>query len=324
MDVEVLNLSTLNLRDGDRSEVIREYYGKIAQRMEIEPEVDAAFHMDVSAMLLPGLMLGRGAVGAVKATRSAAMRADGSDDIVLSFQRQGSVVIDGGTETVVQPGAVAVTALDRPITLHMREFTNRFLTLQISRRALAPLVASSDALTTRSLTIEQPALGLLATYADGISARDLATPQLRDVSARHLIELAALALGSNQDGREQAAGGLRAARLAAAKAAIAKNLDSPRLSARTVAAELGVSPRYLHMLFEGEAQSFAGFVTEQRLARAMRALSDPSQRHRRILQIALQAGFGDISTFNRAFRKRFGKTPSDCRSAEPGRTVAPR
>jgi AraC-like DNA-binding protein len=109
------------------------------------------------------------------------------------------------------------------------------------------------------------------------------------------------------------AGGLRAARLAAAKDLIAKNLHSPRLSAASVAAQLGVSQRYLHMLFENEPHSFAEFVTEQRLAGAMKALTDPAQRHRRILEIALHAGFGDISTFNRAFRKRFAMTPSDWR-----------
>ena len=41
----------------------------------------------------------------------------------------------------------------------------------------------------------------------------------------------------------------------------------------------------------------------------------------RILDIALEAGFTDLSTFNRLFRKRFGDTPSsirnDARAAVP-------
>jgi AraC-like DNA-binding protein len=35
---------------------------------------------------------------------------------------------------------------------------------------------------------------------------------------------------------------------------------------------------------------------------------------RRICDIALQAGFSDISHFNRLFRARFGDTPKDARA----------
>ena len=34
-------------------------------------------------------------------------------------------------------------------------------------------------------------------------------------------------------------------------------------------------------------------------------------------QIAFEAGFGDLSYFNRAFRRRFGGSPSDIRASVP-------
>jgi AraC-like DNA-binding protein len=43
-------------------------------------------------------------------------------------------------------------------------------------------------------------------------------------------------------------------------------------------------------------------------------LSDPLQMGRSISAIAYAAGFGDLSYFNRAFRRRFGATPSDIRA----------
>jgi AraC-like DNA-binding protein len=54
-------------------------------------------------------------------------------------------------------------------------------------------------------------------------------------------------------------------------------------------------------------------VLGQRLIRVHRMLSDPRYAHRAIGEIALAVGFGDLSTFNRDFRRRFGMTPSGVR-----------
>ena len=44
-------------------------------------------------------------------------------------------------------------------------------------------------------------------------------------------------------------------------------------------------------------------------------LRDPRFAERTITAIAYEAGFGDLSYFNRAFRRRYGETPSDVRAA---------
>ena len=58
--------------------------------------------------------------------------------------------------------------------------------------------------------------------------------------------------------------------------------------------------------------SFTAHVTELRLQRAF-ALLAANYCKSRILDIASQTGFSDISHFNRLFRSRFGGTPSDVR-----------
>ena len=50
-----------------------------------------------------------------------------------------------------------------------------------------------------------------------------------------------------------------------------------------------------------------------RLAEAEAALSDPAQAAVSILTIALDAGFGSIGPFNRAFKAETGVTPSEYR-----------
>jgi AraC-like DNA-binding protein len=44
-------------------------------------------------------------------------------------------------------------------------------------------------------------------------------------------------------------------------------------------------------------------------------LTDPRYAGATVSAIAFAAGFGDLSHFNRNFRRRFGATPSDVREA---------
>jgi AraC-like DNA-binding protein len=109
------------------------------------------------------------------------------------------------------------------------------------------------------------------------------------------------------------------ARMAAIRSDILANLAQVRLSARTVADRLGVSERYVYLLFEQHGLSFSGFVTARRLDRAMAMLIDPRCAGMRIADIALAVGFGDLTTFNRAFRWRYGDTPRAFRRTDPDR-----
>jgi AraC-like DNA-binding protein len=43
-------------------------------------------------------------------------------------------------------------------------------------------------------------------------------------------------------------------------------------------------------------------------------LTTPNRSDRTISAIAFDAGFGDLSHFNRLFRRRFGATPSEVRA----------
>jgi AraC-like DNA-binding protein len=61
--------------------------------------------------------------------------------------------------------------------------------------------------------------------------------------------------------------------------------------------------------------TFTDFVLQQRLARVRSFLSDPRADQRPISAIAYDAGFGDLSYFNHAFRRLYGSTPSDIRAA---------
>lgn len=61
-------------------------------------------------------------------------------------------------------------------------------------------------------------------------------------------------------------------------------------------------------------RNFAQFLNSYRLAEVKAALADPDQREVPILTIALDAGFGSLGPFNRAFKDSEGLTPSEYRT----------
>jgi AraC-like DNA-binding protein len=61
-------------------------------------------------------------------------------------------------------------------------------------------------------------------------------------------------------------------------------------------------------------RNFAAFLNGYRLAEVKAALVDPAQREVPIITIALDAGFGSLGPFNRAFREAEGMTPSEFRT----------
>jgi AraC-like DNA-binding protein len=142
----------------------------------------------------------------------------------------------------------------------------------------------------------------------------LGDPTLQQLAATHVYDLIALSIGATRDAGTLARDrGVRAARLRTMKGDILANLTSKELSVEAVAKQQGITPRYLHMLFEAEGTTFSQFVLARRLMLARRLLGDPRYDQSTITSVAYEAGFGDLSYFNRAFRRTFGMTPRDAR-----------
>lgn len=91
---------------------------------------------------------------------------------------------------------------------------------------------------------------------------------------------------------------------------IDRNLSSPDLSPAAAARNLHVSVRYIHKLFAHSGMTFSAYVTAERLERIRWDLIASSGRRPPISALAYRWGFSDLSTFNRAFKSRFGCTPS--------------
>jgi AraC-like DNA-binding protein len=99
-----------------------------------------------------------------------------------------------------------------------------------------------------------------------------------------------------------------------------KVFREPDLSIATLSQKLDIPEYRLRHLINRQLghRNFSAFVNGYRLKEAEAALSDPAQAAVPILTIALDAGFGSIGPFNRAFKAKTGLTPSEYRRARTG------
>jgi AraC-like DNA-binding protein len=188
--------------------------------------------------------------------------------------------------------------------------------LHLRPQVLRPLLHNFDAVIARPIAKQVEGLRLLSNYVEGLTEEPaLNDPDFARLVVAQIYDLAAVILGATREAGEIAKGrGLRVARLRSIKTDITENLANSTLSVDAVAVRQGVSRRYIQMLFEQEGTTFSQYVIGRRLVRVHRMLTDPRFADQSITSLAFEAGFGDLSYFNRAFRRCYGGTPSEVRA----------
>jgi AraC-like DNA-binding protein len=292
-------------------------YGRGITTVDIEPIGDTPFRADVTFDVLPAVSIASGSrtPAHYRVTRDLLSRS--RDIIAIGVLRSGQATatqfgkeLIGGVD-----GAIVLTNTD-PWTTSMTAESS-FVTIALSRPAIMTRVPHLADAFGHPIHGDNAALRLLVRYLDFIGSGDPFTDSKVAMSASdHIMDLSALALGARGDHAELARQrGATAVRLAALKADIVGALGRFELSGEWLAARHGISPRYVRKLFEQSGESFAEFVTEQRLMKARLLLIDRRRAGSGIAEIAHESGFGDVSHFNRLFRRRFTATPTDIRHA---------
>ena len=315
VSVNMMRISTRDLPELNRIATICELYGRTILKHDIEPIGDQPFEFEASLYSLPGLGLASTVIGPCRAPRGP--HHIDSDDLVFSVMLSGGrVARQRGREAAVEEGQGILTATADPgvVTIDRK---SKLFSLRMPRTVLGPTLADFDACLLRQVPRDNQALRLLTSYIGVLLSNDIfPTPPLLDRVVAHIHDLVSLTLGAKRDPGEIAHGrGVRAARLQVIENEIVKNVGRGDLSVGFVAAKLGVTSRYVHLLLEETGKSFTHHVLERRLEKAAALLRDPRWRHRKIADISAEAGFTDLSYFNRSFRRHFAATPSDIRAA---------
>jgi AraC-like DNA-binding protein len=290
----------------------RELYGRAIAKLDFEPMSDGELVADATLRSFPGLSFVTMASAELRFSKPRALTHN--DGIILTMvdsghwtgsQLEREVYLDAGDAVLCTNAEIATGAA----------FGRRVM-IRVPADAVAALPNIND-MVSRRIPRENQTLRLLRQYLRVMENADqLATPELLRITVTHVHDLLALTLGGTREAAEIASSrGARAARLRAIKDDVAQNLQHGDVSLGAIAARHRVSPRSLQKLFDRDGTTFSEYVLGQRLAHAHHALSDPRRAAEKIASIAFAAGFGDISYFYRAFRRRYDLLPSDLRAA---------
>jgi AraC-like DNA-binding protein len=284
---------------------------------------DARMAVDFSLRIMPEAYVSSQWLSGVAARRQKthAIR-DGNDDLCLLVPRGGQPIHmrltdrrRGGDEVTLRAGGPAQLRGNEE-SYHAWSLGCESQVVCVPRSKVAASIDDLDQVLHRGVP-QSAALNLLCGYANTL-ASDIGTLDAGMLlhASKTLTDLFILALGPTRDAAEAAEGGARAAKFAGIKADIDAHLAHPEFSLDWIARRQGLSPRAIRDLFYAAGTNFTDHVLAARLERARRLLRDPRLLPRNITAIAYECGFGDLSWFNQAFRRRYGMTPSDVRRSE--------
>jgi len=317
-EFSIFNVSTDHIAEEERVPLLREFYCRGVLKAEVEARDGKPAAASFTSHVLPDAQLLIGGLCGARVIRTKQLVADGDDSLALIVNRSGVLGIsERGYDLRLRAGEAVLTSAEDVTTFERLSLGSGF-SLRVPRRVLAPMIVDVDDAVMRVIPGTTTGLRLLVDYAVAlVHEKALAVPATRQLGVAHLHDLLALVLGATDHARESTGRrGIKAARLQKAKFLIVNNCWQQDISVASVAHELGVTPRYLQRLFEADGKTFSSFLTEQRLKRAHRMLREPDFAERPVSSIAYDVGFGDLSYFNRCFRRAYGATPSNVRSGE--------
>lgn len=228
---------------------------------------------------------------------------------IIALQDAGSSEqTSGGARTQLIEGTMALNMLapTRTISFHA---PTRFIILKLPATRLASRLGDLGRLLDRRVEAREGAL--LAGFLRALVAADLpATEPGRDEALGdvlcNLIALSYHRAGAAAAPRPPAREATDERWRRTVREFVDRHLEDPQLSAGMIAHQLGVTPRYVQMVFARMATTASAYVLARRLERAAQLLR---RGEGPIADAALRAGFSDLSYFYRSFHKRFGTSP---------------
>lgn len=316
----VANMTQLTphaIRVQERGGAVRSLYERGLTWVLLHPIPDLPCGADIAMRQMPSLGLQSGTVWGNRHEHTHEDVESGNDDLSVHMNLSGvSIVAGRGDEITLRDGDAVLLSYSEARTVTRPGIVHHRI-VRLPRASLARLMPHIDDAVLRPIPRGVGTLNLLTHYAGALMDDPaIAAPEMRQLIVAQLCDLVAVTLGATRDAAAVAEGrGIRAARLRAIKSDIEAHLAHGDLSPAAVARRQRISDSYIRKLFEGEGTSFSEFVLARRLVRAHRMLTDRRWADRSIASIAFEAGFGDLSYFNRTFKRFYGTTPSEIRGA---------
>jgi len=311
------SLSTDMLPQGldDRQRFLRfaELFEHFSNTGELDPASDVPFRAAMNSIHVGTTMLGRCDGTFTTVRREMRQVIETNDDRYCLVRNTGirpSTTTHRGREFTLRPGSIALLKLDEPFFAADGSNSKKFTNVHFPTETLRAMVPGVETMVGRELP-PGGALSMAMDYSDLLLQHPEAVNEAGMAIAAHLLDLAAIGLGARADrALEAQRGGLRAVRLKAVLTILQRHFSEPDFSAQKLAAEAGLSERYVNELLYEAGASFTSRLNELRMRKAADLLA---RKEGRISDIAFECGFNDLSYFNRCFRRRFGLTPTAAR-----------
>jgi AraC-like DNA-binding protein len=310
---DTLHFSTKEIPQKHRLAMVREVFGRTIIRFDLEPLPNGEFGVDSKLRALPGLGVVVGSNRGIS-HRTREMLQDASDDVLLCMNVSAKISAQQrGRTFMIEPGEAFIGSCAQKLTF-WQDTKGQSIGLRLPRATVSNLVPDIDDRIAQKISQHDPLLRLLASYVPALDTPDFSGEKASRIAVSHIHDLVGLTIGASRDaGVAASRRGLTAARILAIKKDIITLIGPQEISADILAARHGITPRYVRMLFENDGESLWSYVLDQRLRRAYTMLIAPAHSNLAISAIAFEVGFGDLSYFNRTFRRRFCMSPSDAR-----------
>ncbi len=298
----------------DDAESFAAYSGMMRPVFELEiPDCarGTAFQAAVDTFVLDSVIVSRNRSTPLHFDRThATILRGGLDEIMVAhYADSGPSYFIDGAERPIAPGQIAIIDLSR--TMRIEAGDCPVVSMTIARR----LFESRNTLPQEvhgAVLRDGLITALLATHMRRLADPANAVPQ---ADAKALAEVTMdLVIGALRHWA-----GLRTdpssgtVTLSALKAAIEQQLGDPHLTPARLMRQFGLSRATLYRLFEPRG-GVTAYMTERRLRRGIRLVTDTSVSSPRISEVARSVGFGSATAFGRAFRDMFGMTPREARA----------
>jgi AraC-like DNA-binding protein len=314
-DFGMLTITERALHPGARFDTWRKMLSRKLLEVGGESLGNEPYWANAKLRILPGLRTGTGSFAASRFVRTKQIVAASDDDFVLVVNLKGKFsAMQRGRELELDEGDAYLMACSEPGSF-IRRTDGELSCVRVPARALASRVPGLYDRVAHRIPRQCEILNLVLAYIRTTDQLSLSDPQLRGTAVSHVYDLVTLALNpTRENAHEIEDAALRSGRLSAIKAYVDRNLCRHSLSVRDVSDRHGLSSRQVQRLFESEGQTFSRYVLYRRLDKIRRALMDARFHKKNIGELALEHGFGDLSTFTRAFRAHFGESPRDVRN----------
>lgn len=276
----------------------------------IATEKPSAFNAELSTVAVDAMLVHRMTATVQSVQRTPDMiRRDGMDHFVLHLCSSAMNVSTHDRDIAIPGGAVSVNDLAQPYARSAAP-ERQSVSLIFPRDIIAGKLAATDGL--HGVVLQQGAGALMIAHMQALAegARYI-TREGAAAAAEATAELFAACVLSTPDNIARARAPLEAAALMRAKRFIELNLADRNLSPERVGGAINVSRATLFRLF-APLGGVAHYIQDRRLTLVRRELAR-RHGHQTIAEIGYKFGFGSDVHLSRAFRRKFGLSPTEIR-----------